>query len=213
MPQTRSTSGAAPGPVFAAVVLAAGRSSRFTGGHKLLAEVAGIALVRRVLEQVAASPIGDIAAVVSVDGGAVRAAAGEGRWRFVENVNAGEGLSTSIRAGLSALPESVAGALIVLADMPGVTSDLIAHVLQTAAANPRAIVHPVTGDGRQGHPVWWPRDLFAELMTLEGDAGAKPLLKMYANRVVTIAAGGADAVTDIDTPADLATFTGRAPHG
>ncbi|MEQ1717160.1 MAG: nucleotidyltransferase family protein, partial [Hyphomicrobium sp.] len=130
----------------------------------------------------------------------------EGRWRFVVNDHAHDGLSTSIRAGLAALAPDTSGVLIVLADMPGVSEDLIARVLDAASAGTTRIVHPVTADGQQGHPVFWPSDLFAELMSLQGDAGAKSILARHKHRVVTISPGAADAFSDIDTPGDLAAF-------
>ena len=69
-----------------------------------------------------------------------------------------------------------------------------------------AIVHPLGPGGTQGHPVFWPADLFSELDALRGDTGAKALLKAHASRVVTIGAGEDDVVSDIDTAGDLAAF-------
>lgn len=192
-----------------AIVLAAGRSSRFEGGHKLLASTSGKPLIRHVLETMVASRAGQIVLVIAPGGEAVANAAGAGRWRTMANPGAEGGLSTSIRAGIAALDSNVNCALIVLADMPGITSDLIDRLIDAGRENAGAIVHPVTADGRQGHPVLWPRDLFPRLLELEGDSGAKRLLKDHAARVVRIPAGNADPVTDIDTRRDWEAFKAR----
>lgn len=189
-----------------AIVLAAGRSSRFEGGHKLLADAGGMPLVRRAVTAVADSTADDIVLVTGGEAEAIRAAAGDGRWRTIHNPLFFDGLSASIRTGLAALPPGTAGSLIVLADMPGITSALIDRVLAAARANPAAIVHPLGPDGTQGHPVFWPSSLFRDLDALRGDSGAKSLLKAHAARVVTIDAGEADALSDIDTAADLDAF-------
>ncbi|MEZ5899189.1 MAG: nucleotidyltransferase family protein [Hyphomicrobiaceae bacterium] len=194
---------------LAAIVLAAGRSSRFVQGHKLTATVDGIPLVAHALQQVAAGPVDDIVVVVSGEPDGVQAAAGLGRWRFAINANAAQGLSTSIRTGIAALEPDTPAAMIVLGDMPGVSAQLIAALAETAASNPGAIVYPVTPDCSQGHPVLWPRDLFGALATLEGDKGAKPLLAAHKDRVVTVAWATTEITRDIDTREDLAAFLER----
>lgn len=192
---------------YAAIILAAGRSSRFAGGHKLAATIAGQPLVRRTLQAVSASPVDDIVLVLAPESeGEILAAAGEGRWRPVVNPIAREGLSASIRAGLSSLTGGTCGALIVLADMPGLSPRLIARLIEAANEHPGSIVYPLTPERQQGHPVLWPADIFAEFADLTGDQGGKPLLKRHAHRIVTIEAG-AEAGFDIDTVEDLAAFT------
>lgn len=199
------------GQVFAAaaVVLAAGRSARFEGGHKLLAPVDKLPLIARVLSEVAASSVSDIVLVVAEDGARVAAAAGPGRWRTIVNAEAEMGLATSLRAGIGALDKPTDGALIVLADMPGVTLKLIERVLSAAAAAPSMIIYPLSADGRQGHPVFWPADLFTELQSLAGDKGAKSLLDRHKARCAPIDSASDDAFSDIDTRAALVAFVSR----
>lgn len=205
----QSSSPPAPMPGLAAIVLAAGYSSRFRGGHKLTATVDGRPLVARILDQVSAAPVGDIVVVLGAQADAVRAAAGEGRWKFILNPVAADGLSTSIRAGITALTSTAQAAMIVLADMPGVTAPLIAALAEAAARNPGAIVHPVAPDGSQGHPVLWPADLFGALATLTGDKGAKRLLDVHKARVLALPWASAEITQDIDTREDLAAFLAR----
>ena len=189
---------------IAALVLAAGRSTRFEGGNKLLADVAGQPMLRRVLSAVAASKAQEIVLVTGDNGSRMIAAAGPGRWRAVSNPTPELGLSSSICAGLSALGDGTGGALIVLADMPGVSSALIdALIAAFDAKDGNAIVYPVASNGQQGHPVLWPSALFDELNSLTGDTGAKALLSKYAHLVVTVPVSDNAAFHDVDTVEDL----------
>ena len=204
---------------IAALVLAAGRSSRFEGGHKLLADTGGTPLIAGVMTALSQSDAASIILVTAPDGQPIVAAAGPGRWRGVVNDAAQEGLASSIRAGLRALEAeqtsaagepSLAGVLIVLADMPGVTAELANALIALSAAHDHsAIVFPAGPDGQQGHPVVWPRALFPELMKLSGDQGAKALLRSHRDAVVTLAVTDASAFLDIDTRQDLARYRDR----
>jgi molybdenum cofactor cytidylyltransferase len=194
----------------AAIILAAGRSSRFEGGNKLLAEIDGSAMVRRVACEVAASPVNEIILVTGAGDGAIASAAGAGRWRHIINPEPARGLSSSLKAGLAALSADTGGALVILADMPGVTAALIAKLCEAFNAHGgEKIVYPQNTRGVQGNPVLWPHALFADLMQLEGDSGGKKLLAMRAHFCQPLHVSGDDAFTDIDTRADLARMTRR----
>lgn len=195
---------------IAALVLAAGRSSRFKDGNKLLASIDGVPLVRRVLTAVAASSVTDIVLVVAPEAQGVVEAAGAGRWRKIINEQTENGLASSLRAGISALPGTTDGALVVLADMPGINTELIARVMAAfTAEGGGVIVYPADNAGRQGHPVLWPRCLFPELLALEGDTGGKRLLQEHKAISRPVPVSGADAFLDIDTQADLALLKGE----
>lgn len=196
-------------PRTGAIVLAAGRSSRFAAGHKLLADIGGKPMIRHTLEAVAASAVDSIVMVVSFDNhDAIMAAAGTGRWAGCINGMAETGLASSLKSGATMLPEQLDGVLVVLGDMPGITPDLITRILAKAAEYPGSIVYPLTPEGKQGHPVFWPADIVPEFWELTGDQGGKPLLRRHAHRIVTIPADAAAAI-DIDTVEDLAAFKRR----
>lgn len=195
---------------IAALVLAAGHSSRFKDGNKLMASIDGLPLVRRVLAAVEASAVTDILLVVAPEAQSVVEAAGPGRWRAVTNSEADKGLASSLRAGITALPPTTDGALVILADMPGVSTELIARVMAAFAAEGGSVIaYPADNTGRQGHPVLWPKCLFPELLALEGDTGGKILLQKHKAISHTVQVSGADAFIDIDTQADLARLKGE----
>lgn len=194
-------------PRIAAVVLAAGRSRRM-GCNKLVVDLEGKPILRHVLDAIAAAPVAHTVVVLGHEADRVRAAAGDipGDGAFVVNEAFGEGLSTSLKRGLAALPTDVDAAMIFLGDMPDVDTRTIERAI--AVFDPeerRAIVVPRRA-GRQGHPVLWDRTFFPVLMeTCRGDSGAKHLLTRHADRVVEIDADHDGVLLDLDTPEALAT--------
>jgi molybdenum cofactor cytidylyltransferase len=197
----------------AAIILAAGRSTRFENGHKLLAEIDGLPVVRRVASAVAQSEVGDIVLVVGANGPEVVKAAGPGRWRAIENPNASDGLSSSLRLGLQCVDKTARGVLVALGDMPGITTELINSLLTVfAESDAGGLVFPVAADGRKGHPVIWPRALVPALEAVSGDAGGRALLDDYRELWRPVPSAGAGAFADIDTRADLEAFRKANPH-
>lgn len=217
-PQPRE--GAAPDPSatpgqarrVAALVLAAGRSSRMGGPNKLLLPVGGEPMVRRVAEAALASRAAPVVVVVGHQQHEIRAVLRGLKVRFAANPDFAQGLSTSLKAGLAALPGDVAGAVVCLGDMPRVGAALIDRLM--AAFDPdrgRGVVVP-TWRGKRGNPVLWGRAHFAAMRELSGDAGAKHLIGEHAEAVVEVEAGDDAALADIDTPEALAAFQ-RAEAG
>lgn len=187
----------------AAILLAAGQGARFraSGGEgpsKLVAELDGKALARHAAEAALSSQARPVIVVTGHADDAVRAALHGLDLAFVFNPEHRQGLSTSLRAGLAALPEDCAGAVVLLGDMPGVSAALIDRLIAAFAARPEApAVVPVSG-GERGNPVLLSRALFATAMALSGDRGARKLVDEAGDAVIEIEAG-ADARADIDT--------------
>lgn len=193
----------------AAVVLAAGRSSRFhaAGGAeetKLIATLDGKPVVRHVVEAALASRARPVIVVVGHASGAVEAALAGLPATIVFNPDYATGLASSLRAGLTAAPADAAGALMLLGDMPRVEAALIEALIDAFEARPNApAVAPVHG-GRLGNPVLLSRTLFDRAGLLEGDEGARRLLaSLPQGDIVEIAAAGSRVAFDVDTPSDL----------
>ena len=196
-------------PRIAALILAAGRSSRMGAENKLLADVAGRAIVRRVAETALASAARPVCVVVGHMGAEVRTALRGLDVQFVDNPDFAGGLSTSLRCGLARLPADSDGAVVMLGDMPEIATELIdREIAAFAPKEGRGIVVPVAG-GKRGNPVLWGRDYFAEMADVSGDTGAKHLLGVHADAIAEISADVA-VHTDIDTPDALAALRARA---
>ncbi|HVZ70003.1 MAG TPA: molybdopterin-binding/glycosyltransferase family 2 protein [Rhizomicrobium sp.] len=195
-------------PRIAAVVLAAGLSSRM-GENKLLVEISGQPLIRRTVEAVLASHASPVIVVTGRDADRVGAALSGLDVRLVKNDDFAKGLSTSLKSGVSSVPADSDGALIVLGDMPSVTPELLDTLI--AAFNPaegRAICVAAHA-GKRGNPVLWARRFFPEIMAIEGDVGAKHIIAANDELVCEVESSTDAPLIDIDTKEDLAAFTAR----
>ncbi len=194
-------------PRVTALVLAAGRSSRMGPTNKLLAEVNGAPLVARAVDAALASQAANVIVVTGHQGESVARALADRPVTFVHNPAFAEGLSSSLRAGLAAMPSESDAVVVCLGDMPRVASAVIDRLI--AAYSPvegRAICIPTT-HGKQGNPVLWDRAFFTEMAALTGDAGAKRLIGQHADRLCEVPVDDAGILYDVDTPDLLARFT------
>ena len=202
---------AARRPVISAILLAAGRARRMGGRDKLLEPVEGVALLSRLARRLGASGADETVAVLA-PGDTARAAALSGEpARIVENPRAGEGMGTSIAAGIAAIRPDADAALVVMGDMPEIDAGAVDRLI--AAFDPgegRAIVRATAEDGRPGHPVLFGRRFFEPLRALEGDRGARDLVAENRDFVTEVALPGQAALTDLDTPEDWAAWRAAA---
>jgi molybdenum cofactor cytidylyltransferase len=193
----------APGPRIAALLLAAGQSRRM-GTNKLLAEIDGRPMVARTATRLLSSHARPIVAVLGNQADAVDAALGKLPVERVRNPAFAEGLSTSLKRGVAALPPNIDGVMVCLGDMPLVTGRDLDRLI--AGFNPlegRAIIVP-TRRGKRGNPVLWARRFFPEMAELAGDVGAKHLIGEHAELVYEVEMDSDGVLVDIDTPDALA---------
>lgn len=192
------------GERIAAIVLAAGRSSRMGPHNKLLESIDGKTIIARVAEAATASGVDPVVVVTGFEAERIEAALRGLKVTMVHNPNYADGMSTSIRAGLKALLANCDGALILLGDMPEVeASDLKALTAAFAHKGRDAICVPMR-NSRQGNPVLWGASYFREMMDLTGDVGAKSLIARHAKHVIEVPLASNGIFADVDTPADLA---------
>jgi molybdenum cofactor cytidylyltransferase len=190
------------GGQVAAIVLAAGQSRRMGADNKLLALVDGRPMVSHVVDAMLASHASPVIVVTGHEAEQVRAALGDRPVEWCHNPDYADGLSTSLKAGLDALPE-VDGVLIALGDMPRIKAGQIDRLI--AAFNPtegRSICVP-TVHGKRGNPVLFATRFVPEMRELSGDVGARHLIGAYAEELVEIEMDDDAALLDIDTPAAL----------
>jgi molybdenum cofactor cytidylyltransferase len=189
---------------LAAVVLAAGASSRFGDGNKLIAPIEGRALVRRAAEAMLAAGPYEVIVVTGHEPAPIEAALAGLSVRSVHNAGWQAGLSSSIASGVAALGPHIDGAFIVPGDMPFLDPATIRELAATFENAPTPpIVYPATAAGEQRNPVLWPRRHFAELISLPGPDGAKQLLRSVKGSCAAVAVRSELMFTDVDTPADL----------
>jgi molybdenum cofactor cytidylyltransferase len=161
----------------AAILLAAGRGTRFGEEPKLLAQVGGKVLVRHVAEAAVHSTAGPVIVVTGHRAEAVQAALqGLPVW-IVPNPLFADGLSTSLKAGFSTLPPKARAAIVLLGDMPFVRPELIDALIAgwQGRGEPAALI-PVL-NGQRGNPVVLSRALQTAIEGLSGDVGAGSILR------------------------------------
>jgi molybdenum cofactor cytidylyltransferase len=196
-----------PEPAIAAVVLAAGRSSRMGERNKLLADVDGAAMITHTVDALLATPVRPVVVVTGHDEAAVRAALAGREVIFVHNPRWSEGMSTSLCAGVGQLGEDVDGALVCLGDMPRVRAAHVEALLGAFdPAGGRSICVP-TWERRRGNPVLFARRHFAEMRVLSGDVGARALLEKHASLVCPVPMPDRGVTLDVDTPEALAALS------
>jgi molybdenum cofactor cytidylyltransferase len=188
---------------IAGIVLAAGRSSRMGGPNKLLEQIAGRPLVRIVVDAVLGSRARPVIVVTGHQRERVEAALSGLPVRFVHNPYFADGLGTSLKTGIAALPAEADGAIVCLGDMPQVDAALIDRLIGAFDPDKGALVVVPTIEGKRGNPVVWSRRFFPDLMTVEGDVGARYLIGRYAEAVTEVPLTGNAALTDVDTPEAL----------
>ncbi len=181
-----------------AIILAAGQSSRMGGPNKLLATFGGKPLIRRIAERALASKAGSVVVVTGHRADAITAALDGLKVTLVHNLDYAEGLATSLKAGIAAVPAEAAGALVLLADMPEITGAIIDRLIGAFRGKPRPAIVLPTFSGKRGNPVLWSRDFFPELMALTGDTGARHILARHEEAVERVEIGAA-AEVDVDT--------------
>ncbi|MBI3524910.1 MAG: NTP transferase domain-containing protein [Betaproteobacteria bacterium] len=190
----------------AALVLAAGRSSRMGERNKLLCEVDGKPLLQHVVDAALASRCVQTLVVTGHQAAVVEALLADHPVSLVRNADYADGMASSLRCGLRALPRDIDGVIVLLADMPRVTATLIDRLLAALDLAAPAIIAPER-DGRRGNPVLWPAKYFTGMMALQGDQGARSLLENDADNLVRISVDDDSIFADVDTPAELAALT------
>ncbi len=187
-------------PKIAAIVLAAGRSSRM-GRNKLLLDWNGKPIVAHVLDKLAGIGFAETVVVTGHQAGKVKSALGDRTdLKIIEARDHATGMAASLKAGLNALSPSSDAALVILGDMPQISADLLRRLV--SAYQPlegRAIVLPAA-DGKRGNPVLFDRRFFAEMLQLEGDVGARHIIGSNAELVAEVTAPAHEIFIDVDTP-------------
>jgi molybdenum cofactor cytidylyltransferase len=184
---------------IAAIVLAAGSSRRMGQANKLIEDLAGKPLVRHAVEAALDSGASPVVVVCGYEEPAVRAVLAGLDVRFVSNPAFAEGLSTSLKAGIAALPEETDGVVVLLGDMPLVRAAFIRRLVAAFEAEPGGLAAVPIHDGDWGNPVVVARALFADVAGLTGDAGARKLLEQRRDTVIEVPADDS-VVLDADTP-------------
>jgi len=186
--------------MIAGIVLAAGFARRM-GRQKLLLQLQGKPVVRWAVERLVPH-VEDVVVVTGQDDAPVREALAGLAVRYAVNPNPQAGQGSSIAVGVGALKPWTRAALIALGDQPRIPEAVVSRLLEAFARSGKAIVVPVYR-GTQGTPVLFASEVFPELRTLTGDAGARAVVQARPERVESVPID-APMPPDVDTPEDYA---------
>jgi molybdenum cofactor cytidylyltransferase len=189
------------------VVLAAG-SSRRMGSPKQLLRIGGRPLLEVVVGHANASKLDEVVVVLGAAADEIRGQVDFGRARILINPDHASGMASSLRAGLSALDGDVGMAMVILGDQPDVAGridrllDLLDESgLPAAALSFGGLLHP---------PVVLRRELWGDLMALEGDVGCRAVIRARPELVARLPIEALNHPVDVDTPDDYRRLM-RAP--
>jgi molybdenum cofactor cytidylyltransferase len=191
----------------AAIILAAGRGTRFDAEPKLLTLLDGKPLVRHVAQAAVASIAEPVIVVTGHRSEEVEAALADLKLRFVSNPSYADGMSTSLKAGFSALSNDAEAAVILLGDMPLIGPNLIDTLVNAwrEMGKPAALIP--TLNGRRGNPVILSRILDGQIAGLNGDTGAGPILRSRSD-VVEYPVDDQAIFQDVDTTEEFRKLSG-----
>ena len=184
----------------ASLVLLAAGDSRRLGSPKQLLRIGGETLLRRAAREACDSGAREVIVVLGFQADVMRAEINGLRARAIENAAWREGIASSIRTGVGALDPSAGGVILAVCDQPRMTATHCNALIRAAESAPARAAASFYG-GSPGVPAFFPRALFADLLALTGDRGAKGILTAQRERLVTVA--WPDGAIDIDTAEDI----------
>ena len=186
---------------MAGIVLAAGGSTRM-GTNKLLLEIGGTSVLRRAVTRTLDAGLEPVVVVLGHEVERSRETLQGLPADIVVTPDYRHGMNVSLATGLRALPSAVSGAVVVLADMPLVTRDMIASLVERyRGSGTRLVVSEY--DGRPAPPVLYDRSLFPELLGEQGDGIGRAVVERHRAEAVVVAWPGS-ALQDLDLPDDYA---------
>lgn len=196
-------------PRVAALVLAAGRSSRMGERNKLLCAVDGMPLVLHAANAACGSAAVQVMVVTGYQSERIESTLQDLPVSFTHNPAYASGMASSLRCGIRALPRDIDAVIVLLADMPRIRAQDIDRMIHAFDPASPAVLVPEHG-GRRGNPVLWPRHHFEEMSALSGDVGARSLIERHAREVRSLAFDSTAIFLDIDTPEALQQLVERS---
>ena len=186
--------------MIAAIVPAAGYSHRM-GTQKLLLPFGDTTIIGQVVDELLRSRVGEVYVVVGRQAERIEAALSGRKVSIVVNPEYAQGMLSSVRCGVRALPLSCEAIVVALGDQPGITAELVNTLVEAFSTGRRRILVPVHG-GRRGHPLLFSADYRPEILTQHDDLGLRGLLRAHPDDVFELPVSTAAVLSDIDYPED-----------
>lgn len=194
---------------ISATILAAGGSKRMGKVNKLLLLIDNEPIIKIVCENVLKAKVDQVILVTGHQSSEVIKVVPNEINEIVNNKDWEKGMMSSIYAGMSRLKKDINGNIIILGDMPLISSETIKSIIKEFNKyNGKHIVYPVFNN-RQANPVIFPRKYFSEILFSDGDRGCKKVLKKYPKDSIGIKVNSDEVILDCDTRDDYFLFEKR----
>jgi molybdenum cofactor cytidylyltransferase len=199
---TRSIESIAP------VILAAGDSKRM-GYPKALLPLGDELFLTRILRILREAGFTLPRLVLGRDAELIKTCIGDYPADILVNIDPDRGQLSSIQLGISGLPEKFKAAMLWPVDQPAVSAETARRLIGLFVTEDCRIAVPFNG-GKRGHPAIFHRTLFHEFMDAPMEKGAKGIISRYESETCFLTTEESAVFTDIDTPSDYQTLTGRS---
>ena len=191
---------------IAGILLAAGSSRRMGAENKLLLPIYDrLPMIRWIAQTFLDADIDKLIVVTGFQHETISKTLLGLDIEFVHNHDHLTGQASSVACGIKSLSEQYDGALIGLADMPFITSDLISRLIKSheLLSKPEVRITMPIIEGRRANPVIWGRAFFDDLQDISGDEGGRQILSAYLSAVNGVSWDKIEVAEDIDLPEDI----------
>lgn len=185
---------------FSAIILAAGQSRRF-GEQKILLPLGKSTVIENTVDNICKSKVNEVIVVSGYETDLLDELLKRRKTRIVFNKNYFVGIGSSIACGVKFISEESNAIVIFLADQPLISSSIINKLLDSYTISNNSILYPVYNN-KKGHPVIFSVKYKIELMKLNGDRGAKKIIKKNPEDITEINVSTDEILKDIDTLED-----------
>ncbi|PPR15226.1 MAG: Nicotine blue oxidoreductase [Alphaproteobacteria bacterium MarineAlpha9_Bin3] len=194
---------------ISSIILAAGQSNRMQNINKLLIKIKNKSMIQKIIESSLESMINNTVVVLGHDSENLLKLLNNKNITTIINKEYKNGQSSSLQAGISALPEDCDAAIILLADMPDITPSIINQlIVNYNPSENKSIIIP-TYKNKRGNPVLIDREFFPDILLINGDKGAKDIIKANKKYIKEIPQKESFVLKDIDTKEDLANYKNK----
>ena len=183
--------------MISAILLAAGQSKRMNGENKLAKEIQGIPLIKLSVKNILASSVDELIIVLGYQKEIIEKLIDKNeKIKIVFNKNFESGMSSSIKSGLNHLSKRTDFFFICLGDMPLINKNIYKKLLDSKKKN--KIIIP-TYMGKNGNPVLFSSSMIKEILSLEGDMGAKKIFHLHEEKILHVETHDQNVTKDFNT--------------
>lgn len=193
--------------MISAIVLAAGESKRM-GKVKQLLPFAQSTVLEQVIKNLLESKLNEIIVVLGYQAQKIARKIGSNPVKIVINPNFKQGMSSSIKCGLSQIDKRAEAIMIMLGDQPLIGKEIVDTLIEMFLKSNQGIIVPVY-EGRRGHPIIFDAQYKSELLSLEGDIGGRKVIETHLQDILEVEVNSPGVIIDIDNKADYLSQTCR----